>query len=194
MQPVFHRHASLWQPRSAVMKRPQFAAVALVPVQPLGIAATLSAWAAAGLLVVIGLAPPASITIMKDTAVHMSDYDHFVIHAGECMPDCPPGFMRHEDNRSMFCTACDGPCDKICEEKVIDSVDAAQSLKGCTVIKGNLHINIRRGTNIASELENFLGLIKTVTGYIKIRSSHTLTSLSFLKSLRYIHGEELFEE
>lgn len=120
----------------------------------------------------------------------------------------------------MFCTACDGLCDKICDEKVIDSVDAAQSLKGCTVIKGNLHINIRRGSeylrhssfcktdaahcsltlfsislaNIASELENFLGLIKTVTGYIKIRSSHTLSSLSFLKSLRYIHGEELWDE
>lgn len=48
---------------------------------------------------------------------------------------------------SMSCTACDGLCDKVCEgeEKVIDSVDAAQSLKGCTVIKGNLHINIRRG-------------------------------------------------
>ncbi len=46
----------------------------------------------------------------------------------------------------MFCTACDGLCDKICDEKVIDSVDAAQSLKGCTVIKGNLHINIRRGS------------------------------------------------
>lgn len=45
----------------------------------------------------------------------------------------------------MFCTACDGLCDKVCDEKVIDSVDAAQSLKGCTVIKGNLHINIRRG-------------------------------------------------
>ncbi|XP_056317041.1 insulin-like growth factor 1b receptor [Danio aesculapii] len=128
--------------------------------------------------------------------VHLPDYDRFVIHAGECMSDCPPGFTRDESHGvsvSMLCTACDGPCDKICDEKVIDSVDAAQSLKGCTVIKGNLHINIRRGTNIASELENFLGLIKTVTGYIKIRSSHTLTSLSFLKSLRYIHGEELWD-
>lgn len=51
---------------------------------------------------------------------------------------------------SMFCTACDGLCDKVCEEKVIDSVDAAQSLKGCTVIKGNLHINIRRGRKYCS--------------------------------------------
>ncbi|XP_052416335.1 insulin-like growth factor 1 receptor isoform X2 [Carassius gibelio] len=133
--------------------------------------------------------------ITKDfcSKVHLPDYDRFVIHGGECMSDCPPGFTRDE-NRSMFCTACDGLCDKICDEKVIDSVDAAQSLKGCTVIKGNLHINIRRGTNIASELENFLGLIKTVTGYIKIRSSHALSSLSFLKGLRYIHGEELWDD
>uniref|UniRef100_A0A671SGP0 Tyrosine-protein kinase receptor n=1 Tax=Sinocyclocheilus anshuiensis TaxID=1608454 RepID=A0A671SGP0_9TELE len=133
--------------------------------------------------------------ITKDfcSKVHLPDYDRFVIHGGECMSDCPPGFTRDE-NRSMFCTACDGLCDKICDEKVIDSVDAAQSLKGCTVIKGNLHINIRRGSDIASELETFLGLIKTVTGYIKIRSSHALSSLSFLKSLRHIHGEELWED
>lgn len=51
---------------------------------------------------------------------------------------------------SMLCTACDGVCDKVCEEKVIDSMDAAQSLKGCTVIKGNLHINIRRGRKYCS--------------------------------------------
>ena len=51
---------------------------------------------------------------------------------------------------SMNCTACDGLCDKVCEEKVIDSMDAAQSLKGCTVIKGNLHINIRRGRKYRS--------------------------------------------
>lgn len=48
--------------------------------------------------------------------------------------------------------------------------------------------------NIAAELEKYLGLIKTVTGYVKIRSSHALTSLSFLKSLRNIYGEELWEE
>uniref|UniRef100_A0A4W5Q7H1 Tyrosine-protein kinase receptor n=1 Tax=Hucho hucho TaxID=62062 RepID=A0A4W5Q7H1_9TELE len=96
-------------------------------------------------------------------------------------------------NHSMFCSACDGLCDKICDSKTIDSVDAAQSLMGCTVIKGNLHINIRRGNNIASELESFMGLIQTVTGYVRIRHSHTLGSLSFLKSLRYINGEELME-
>lgn len=49
-------------------------------------------------------------------------------------------------SHSMYCSACDGLCDKVCETKTIDSVDAAQSLQGCTVIRGNLHINIRRGS------------------------------------------------
>lgn len=48
--------------------------------------------------------------------------------------------------------------------------------------------------NIASELESFMGLIETVTGYVKIRHSHALGSLSFLKSLRYINGKELIDK
>uniref|UniRef100_A0A4W4DND1 Tyrosine-protein kinase receptor n=1 Tax=Electrophorus electricus TaxID=8005 RepID=A0A4W4DND1_ELEEL len=132
------------------------------------------------------------ITMDLCSRIHLPDYEQFVIHGRECMSDCPPGFTRSE-GQSMLCNACDGLCDKLCEVKVIDSVDAAQSLKDCTVIRGNLHINIRRGNNIASELEKFLGLIKTVTGYVRIRHSHTLGSLSFLKSLRYINGEELYE-
>uniref|UniRef100_A0A673Z0D1 Tyrosine-protein kinase receptor n=1 Tax=Salmo trutta TaxID=8032 RepID=A0A673Z0D1_SALTR len=133
------------------------------------------------------------VTLDFCSHVHLSDYDRFVIHRRECMSDCPSGFTRNK-SKSMFCSACDGLCDKICDEKVIDSVDAAQSLKGCTVIKGNLQINIRRGQNIVSELESFMGLIQTVTGYVRIRHSQTLGSLSFLKSLRYINGEELMDD
>ncbi|KAF7660839.1 hypothetical protein LDENG_00273910 [Lucifuga dentata] len=125
--------------------------------------------------------------------VHLPDFDTFIIHGGECMPDCPSGYTRTAPN-SMFCSACDGLCDKICEEKVIDSMDAAQSLKGCTVIKGNLQINIRRGHNMVAELESFTGLIQRVTGYVRIRHSHTLSSLAFLRSLRYIDGEELLDD
>ncbi|KAK7913535.1 hypothetical protein WMY93_013746 [Mugilogobius chulae] len=79
--------------------------------------------------------------------VHLAGYDSFIIHAGECMPECPSGYTRTAPN-SMSCTACDGLCDKVCDGNVIDSLDAAQSLKGCTVIKGNLDINIRRGHNM----------------------------------------------
>ncbi|XP_077570106.1 insulin-like growth factor 1b receptor [Stigmatopora nigra] len=125
--------------------------------------------------------------------VHLPDYDSFVIHEGECMSECPFGYTRTTPN-SMSCTACDGLCDKVCDEKVIDSMDAAQSLKGCTVIKGNLHINIRRGHNMVAELESFTGLIQRVTGFVRIRHSHTLSSLAFLRSLRFIDGEELLDD
>uniref|UniRef100_A0A8K9V8T7 Tyrosine-protein kinase receptor n=1 Tax=Oncorhynchus mykiss TaxID=8022 RepID=A0A8K9V8T7_ONCMY len=133
------------------------------------------------------------VTLDFCSSVHLPDFDRFVIHRRECMSDCPSGFTRNK-SKSMFCSACDGLCDKICDEKVIDSVDAAQSLKGCTVVKGNLQINIRRGQNIVSELESFMGLIQTVTGYVRIRHSQTLGSLSFLKSLRYINGEDLMDD
>uniref|UniRef100_A0A8C4E5L4 Tyrosine-protein kinase receptor n=1 Tax=Dicentrarchus labrax TaxID=13489 RepID=A0A8C4E5L4_DICLA len=134
------------------------------------------------------------ITMDLCSQVHLPGDTHFVIHRGECMPDCPSGFTRNETNR-MLCSACNGPCDKPCTSPVIDSVDAAQSLKDCTIIAGNLDINIRRGSeyNIASELESFMGLIQRVTGYVKIRHSHALGSLSFLKSLRYINGQELID-
>ncbi|XP_029289930.1 insulin-like growth factor 1a receptor [Cottoperca gobio] len=132
------------------------------------------------------------ITMDLCSQVHLPGDTHFVIHGGECMPDCPSGFTRNETNR-MLCNACNGPCDKPCTSSVIDSVDAAQSLKDCTVIEGNLDINIRRGNNIASELESFMGLIQKVTGYVKIRHSHALGSLSFLKNLRYINGQELID-
>uniref|UniRef100_UPI0037E90E0C insulin-like growth factor 1a receptor n=1 Tax=Semicossyphus pulcher TaxID=241346 RepID=UPI0037E90E0C len=132
------------------------------------------------------------ITMDVCSQVHLTSDNNFVIHGGECMPDCPPGFTRNETNR-MLCSACNGPCDKPCTSFVIDSVDAAQLLKECTVIEGNLDINIRRGNNIASELESFMGLIQTVTGYVKIRHSHALGSLSFLKSLRNINGQELID-
>ncbi|KAK7822148.1 hypothetical protein U0070_000712 [Myodes glareolus] len=142
-----------------------------------------------------------------------SDSDGFVIHDGECMQECPSGFIRNSTQRedklncvvsvyslfhSMYCIPCEGPCPKVCGDeekktKTIDSVTSAQMLQGCTILKGNLLINIRRGNNIASELENFMGLIEVVTGYVKIRHSHALVSLSFLKNLRLILGEEQLE-
>uniref|UniRef100_A0A3Q2UBQ3 Tyrosine-protein kinase receptor n=1 Tax=Fundulus heteroclitus TaxID=8078 RepID=A0A3Q2UBQ3_FUNHE len=125
--------------------------------------------------------------------VHLPDYYTFVIHGGECMTDCPSGYTRSTPD-SMTCTACDGLCDKVCDGKTIDSMDAAQSLKGCTVIKGDLQITIRRGHNMVAELESFTGLIQRVTGYVRIRHSHTLSSLAFLRSLRYIDGESLYED
>ncbi|XP_075431372.1 insulin-like growth factor 1 receptor isoform X2 [Ascaphus truei] len=123
----------------------------------------------------------------------ISGYTKFIIHNGECVEECPSGYMLN-GSESMSCSPCEGLCPKICNgEKTIDSVTSAQMLEGCTVLKGNLLLNIRKGQNIASELENFMGLMETVTGYVKIRHSHALVSLSFLKSLRYILGEDQLE-
>lgn len=56
------------------------------------------------------------------------------------------------------------------------------------------YVHLLSPDNIASELESFMGLIQRVTGYVKIRHSHALGSLSFLKSLRYINGQELIDK
>ncbi|XP_077331658.1 insulin receptor [Lithobates pipiens] len=117
----------------------------------------------------------------------------YVIHKGECISECPSGYTTN--STTLTCEPCAGPCPKICsvhgKEKVIDSVTSAQELRGCTVISGNLAINIRGGNNIATELEANLGLIEEITGYLKIRRSYALVSLSFFRKLRVIKGDTL---
>ncbi|XP_066491075.1 insulin receptor isoform X2 [Tiliqua scincoides] len=115
-----------------------------------------------------------------------------VIHNGECIPGCPSGYTMNSSN--LHCSPCAGPCPKICEfnrEKVIDSVTAAQELRGCTIVNGSLVINIRGGSNIAAELEANLGLIEEITGFLKIRRSYALVSLSFFRKLHLIRGQSL---
>lgn len=48
---------------------------------------------------------------------------------------------------SIFCHKCEGLCPKECKvgTKTIDSTRAAQELGGCTLVEGNLILNIRRG-------------------------------------------------
>ncbi|XP_054837014.1 insulin receptor-like isoform X1 [Eublepharis macularius] len=115
-----------------------------------------------------------------------------VIHNGECVPDCPSGYTMNSSN--LHCTPCAGPCPKVCDftnPKMVDSVTAAQELRGCTVVNGSLVINIRGGSNIAAELESNLGLIEEITGYLKIRRSYALVSLSFFRKLHLIRGHTL---
>uniref|UniRef100_G1QHU4 Insulin receptor n=1 Tax=Nomascus leucogenys TaxID=61853 RepID=G1QHU4_NOMLE len=117
----------------------------------------------------------------------------YVIHNNKCIPECPSGYTMNSSN--LLCTPCLGPCPKVCHllegEKTIDSVTSAQELRGCTVINGSLIINIRGGNNLAAELEANLGLIEEISGYLKIRRSYALVSLSFFRKLRLIRGETL---
>ena len=47
--------------------------------------------------------------------------------------------------------------------------------------------------HIGAELEENLGAIEEVTGYVKIVRSYALLSLRFLKSLTVIGGERLYD-
>ncbi|XP_054829766.1 insulin receptor-related protein [Eublepharis macularius] len=117
----------------------------------------------------------------------------FVIHQKQCLSECPFGYQRNES--SIICHECEGLCPKECKvgTKTVDSVRAAKDLSGCTLIEGNLIINIRRGDNLASELPGSLGLIETITGFLKIKHSFALISLSFFKNLKLIRGDSMVD-
>uniref|UniRef100_A0A667Y142 Tyrosine-protein kinase receptor n=1 Tax=Myripristis murdjan TaxID=586833 RepID=A0A667Y142_9TELE len=115
----------------------------------------------------------------------------YVIHNGACIPECPSGYTTI-NSTTLICSPCAGLCPKLCVgNKTIDSVTSAQALRGCTVLNGNMIIKIRGGNNIAAELEANLGQLEEITGYLTIRRAYALVSLSFLRKLRVIRGEQL---
>ncbi|XP_063074525.1 insulin receptor a isoform X2 [Engraulis encrasicolus] len=114
---------------------------------------------------------------------------HHVIHQGACLAECPSGYTT-ANATSLHCTPCAGLCPKVCVgRKTIESVTTAQELRGCTVLNGSLVINIRGGNNVAAELEASLGQLEEITGYLMVRRSYALVSLSFLRKLSVIRGE-----
>ncbi|XP_008332774.1 insulin receptor a [Cynoglossus semilaevis] len=119
-----------------------------------------------------------------------ADCQEYVIHNGACMPECPSGYTI-VNSSTLNCTPCAGLCPKVCMgQKTVDSVNAAQALRGCTVLNGSMVINLRGGNNIAAELEASLGQLEEITGYLTVRRSYALMSLSFFRKLRVIRGEE----
>ncbi|XP_030640269.1 insulin receptor b [Chanos chanos] len=118
-----------------------------------------------------------------------SDCHQYVIHDGACIPECPSGFTTM-NSTTLTCTPCAGLCPRLCMGvKIVDSVTAAQALRGCTILNGSLVIKIRGGTNIAAELEANLGQLEEITGYLTVRRAYALVSLSFLRKLRLIRGD-----
>ncbi|KFO95733.1 Insulin receptor-related protein, partial [Calypte anna] len=131
-------------------------------------------------------------SLLKGTH-HPGDASQFVIHRQQCLSECPSGYTRNDS--SIFCHKCEGLCPKECKvgTKTIDSTQAAQELAGCTLVEGNLILNIRRGYNLASELQGSLGLIETITGFLKVKHSFALVSLSFFKNLKLIRGDSMVD-
>ncbi|XP_062306973.1 insulin receptor-like [Osmerus eperlanus] len=122
------------------------------------------------------------------------DCHEYVIHNGACIPECPSGYTTM-NSTTLMCSPCAGLCPKLCTgDKVVDSVTAAQALRGCTVLNGSMSIKIRGGNNIAAELEANLGQLEEITGHLTVRRAYALVSLSFLRNLRVIRGEKLESE
>ncbi|KAK1131015.1 hypothetical protein K0M31_017318 [Melipona bicolor] len=110
---------------------------------------------------------------------------------GSCVLECPPGYTDEESSDKASCKKCEGPCQKECTGMNVDSIATAQKLRGCTHIVGSLEIQIRGGKNIVKELEESLSMIQVIDGYLKIVRSFPLISLSFLKNLRAIRGNDI---
>ncbi|XP_053133978.1 insulin receptor-related protein isoform X2 [Hemicordylus capensis] len=130
---------------------------------------------------------------LRKVSENPRDASKFVIHQKQCLSECPSGYKRNES--SIICHKCEGLCPKECKvgTKTIDSTRAAKDLAGCTFVEGNLILNIRRGDNLASELQGSLGLIETITGFLKIKHSFALISLSFFKNLKLIRGDSMVD-
>uniref|UniRef100_A0ABD2XMG2 Tyrosine-protein kinase receptor n=1 Tax=Trichogramma kaykai TaxID=54128 RepID=A0ABD2XMG2_9HYME len=109
----------------------------------------------------------------------------------QCLLECPRGYEEISENDMYSCKRCNGPCFKECPGTVVDNISTAQKLRGCSFINGSLEIAIRDGQNIVRELEESLGNIQVITGYLKIFRNFPLISLNFLKNLTEIRGDKL---
>ncbi|PNF35477.1 Insulin-like receptor [Cryptotermes secundus] len=109
-----------------------------------------------------------------------------------CILECPAGYVETEVAPNKYsCIRCSGPCRKECQGVSVDSIAAAQKMRGCTYIKGSLEIQIRGGKNVVKELDENLSMVEEIEGYLKIVRSFPLISLNFLRKLRVIHGKTL---
>ena len=70
------------------------------------------------------------------------------------------------------------------------NIETAHELRGCTIIMGNLDIQIEGDDNIIQELESSLSSIEEIRGILNVAGSSPLLSLGFLKKLRNITGSQ----
>jgi insulin receptor len=122
----------------------------------------------------------------------------FIPFEGKCLQECPQRYSKSGTGHNMTCTKCGDKCLKRCTPRIIDSIATAQTLKGCSIVEGALEIQIRGttknadvGRNIVKELEASLVDIIEIDHYLKIARSHPILSLSFLKNLKRINGNQL---
>eukprot|EP00794_Sanderia_malayensis_P009771 gene9771-10770_t len=119
-------------------------------------------------------------------------------YKGHCVLNCPAGYVKNRATKN--CDKCLGQrCPRVCTARsgtaLIEGLSDAQKYKGCTEIRGNISIVLRAGPDdIVQKLKENLGLIETVKGYIVIRESEPLTSLSFFENLVEVLPKYLYED
>uniref|UniRef100_A0A8C4E0E0 Tyrosine-protein kinase receptor n=1 Tax=Dicentrarchus labrax TaxID=13489 RepID=A0A8C4E0E0_DICLA len=91
------------------------------------------------------------------------DCHEYVIHNGACIPECPSGYTTVNSSAKAGLIMC---------------------------MHTHEHTFTQRSNNIAAELEASLGQLEEITGYLTVRRSYALVSLSFFRKLRVIRGEE----
>ncbi|CAH1159729.1 unnamed protein product [Phaedon cochleariae] len=117
-------------------------------------------------------------------------------HEDTCVSECPQFF--EQDTRvtsdgvnETFCKFCGENCEKHCSTTDIESIYKLQALKGCTHIDSNLVIKVKNvdpSVRLSSALEENLGSVKYIYGYLVVGRMNAMRSLSFLNNLTYIGG------
>jgi serine/threonine protein kinase len=109
-----------------------------------------------------------------------------------CVNACPL-FYHRDVNVEGGCLYMGTKYRKLCngtDDRYLDSYDSLQEMKGCTHINGSLDIRIDE-RSLVPLLEEYLGNIVSISGYLKIGRSSVIESLEFLKNLTIIKGEVL---
>ncbi|XP_071965783.1 insulin-like peptide receptor isoform X2 [Antedon mediterranea] len=110
----------------------------------------------------------------------------------ECVDRCPSGYTANNKSKCERCKIGNCGIDPHCKSKQpIKSLEDAEIFKDCTFIEGSLEIEIKNSANIRKGLEESLGKVEVVSGFVSVSHSYPLVTLDFLKSLREIQAKEL---
>ncbi|XP_047737435.1 insulin receptor-related protein [Hyalella azteca] len=110
-----------------------------------------------------------------------------------CAPDCPIGYQHHQHpSRCVNCSEYPGLCEKRCPGRVLSSLAALQSFRGCTHVDGFLMLSLSHTYNITVQLEAALSMLSYVRDFLAVFSTPALTSLKVFTRLEIIAGEKLY--
>ncbi|EDW34212.1 GL22128 [Drosophila persimilis] len=106
-----------------------------------------------------------------------------------CAEKCPPNQKEVRDPNGL--ANCQVECKGVFHVK---SGADLERLQDCVTINGSLIIELTNiKEKIVASLEQSLGSLKEITGYLKVLHSAQLMSLSFLQNLDLIRGDQLIE-